>query len=118
MMDNIRSAFERSGMTLNELGEGLGYDGPTARKRAWILLHRTSDPRVSTVLAVAGLSKSVTITMLRHSAATHLLDLGVDVRNVQKVLGHDRLATTMRYMLLSYNQQPHVHPLDLLPPAE
>jgi transcriptional regulator with XRE-family HTH domain len=53
VMDNIRSAFERSGMTLNELGEGLGYDGPTARKRAWLLLYRTSDPRISTVLAVA-----------------------------------------------------------------
>lgn len=53
VMDNIRSAFERSGMTLTELGEGLGYDGPTARKRAWSLLYRTSDPRISTVLAVA-----------------------------------------------------------------
>ena len=53
VMDNIRSAFERSGMTLNELGEGLGYDGPTAKKRAWLLLYRTSDPRISTVIAVA-----------------------------------------------------------------
>ena len=53
VMDNMRSAFERSGMTLAELGEGLGYDGPTARKRAWSLLYRTSDPRISTVLAVA-----------------------------------------------------------------
>ena len=53
VMDNIRSEFELSGMTLNELGEGLGYDGPTARKRAWFLLYRTSDPRISTVLAVA-----------------------------------------------------------------
>ena len=53
IMDNIRNAFERSGMTLNELGEGLGYDGPTAKKRAWYLLYRTSDPRISTVLAVA-----------------------------------------------------------------
>ena len=35
VMDNIRNAFERSGMTLNELGEGLGYNGPTAKKRAW-----------------------------------------------------------------------------------
>ncbi len=53
VMDNIRSAFHRSDMTLNELGEGLGYDGPTAKKRAWFLLYRTSDPRISTVLAVA-----------------------------------------------------------------
>ena len=53
VMDNMRSAFERSGMTLTKLGEGLGYDGPTARKRAWSLLYRTSDPRISTVLNVA-----------------------------------------------------------------
>jgi len=52
-MSNIRDAFKRSGVTLNELGEGLGYDGPTAKKRAWLLLYRTSDPRISTVLAVA-----------------------------------------------------------------
>jgi DNA-binding phage protein len=53
VMDNIRQAFERSGLTLNELGEGLGYDRPTAKKRAWFVLHRTPDPRISTVLAVA-----------------------------------------------------------------
>lgn len=53
VMDNIRKAFQRSGMTLNELGECLGYDGPTAKKRAWFLLYRTSDPRISTVLVVA-----------------------------------------------------------------
>ena len=53
VMENIRAAFERSGLTLNQLGEGLGYEGPTAKKRAWFLLYRTSDPRISTVLAVA-----------------------------------------------------------------
>jgi transcriptional regulator with XRE-family HTH domain len=53
VMDNIRNLFERSGMTLKELGEGLGYDGQNAKKRAWFLLYRTSDPRISTVLAVA-----------------------------------------------------------------
>jgi hypothetical protein len=53
VMDNIRTGFECSGMTLNELGEGLGYQGPTAKKRAWSLLYRTTDPRISTVIAVA-----------------------------------------------------------------
>jgi hypothetical protein len=53
VMDNIRSAFQRSGLTLNDLGEGLGYHGPTAAKRAWFLLYRTSDPRISTVITVA-----------------------------------------------------------------
>lgn len=40
-------------MTLNILGESLGHDGPTAKKRERFLLYRTSDPRISTLLAVA-----------------------------------------------------------------
>lgn len=67
---------------------------------------------------LARLTKSITIYTLRHSAATHLLELGVDPRTLQKMLGHGRLSTTMRYLLLSYDrEQRPVHPLELLPGA-
>ena len=65
---------------------------------------------------LARIAKTVTISVLRHSAAVHWLELGVDLRTLQKVLGHGRLSTTLRYMQLTYRQQSHVHPLDLLPP--
>jgi site-specific recombinase XerD len=65
---------------------------------------------------LARIAKTVTISVLRHSAAVHWLELGVDLRTLQKILGHGRLSTTLRYMQLTYRQQSHVHPLDLLPP--
>jgi hypothetical protein len=72
VMGNIRTEFERSGMTLNELGEGLGYHGPTATKRAWSLLYRTSDPRVSAVLAVAATLGIKINDLVKRSSGTRL----------------------------------------------
>ncbi|NVO14425.1 MAG: tyrosine-type recombinase/integrase [Rhodoplanes sp.] len=49
----------------------------------------------------AGLSRRVTPHMLRHTAATLLIETGVDIRFVQRLLGHASIATTEIYTHVS-----------------
>ena len=47
--------------------------------------------------ADAKINKKVSVHSLRHSYATHLLESNVNLRVVQKILGHTRIETTTRY---------------------
>jgi transcriptional regulator with XRE-family HTH domain len=47
IMDRVRILFERSGLSLDELGHRMGYSGDPARKSAWQFLRKTRDPRLS-----------------------------------------------------------------------
>ena len=50
----------------------------------------------------AGVTRAhVSIHTLRHSYATHLLEAGLNIRFIQRSLGHGRLETTMRYLHLT-----------------
>lgn len=48
-----------------------------------------------------GFKKRITPHMLRHTAATQLIEAGVDIRFVQKLLGHASIATTQIYTQVS-----------------
>lgn len=66
---------------------------------------------------VAGLPRDAGIHTLRHSFATHLLESGVDLHTIQRLLGHGHTSTTMRYLHLAQSRLTGAtSPLELLDP--
>lgn len=72
--------------------EGKGYDGRYSQRGVqWA---------VKSVAKEAGILKEVHTHMFRHSFATHLLEDGVNILSVQKLLGHASIDSTMVYLHL------------------
>ena len=77
---------------------------PTALQRAY-----------HTAKLRAGITKPGGIHALRHAFATHLLEAGVDIHTIQRLLGHGHLSTTTRYFQLTrHTEMGPDSPLDLL----
>ncbi|MEW5746754.1 MAG: integron integrase [Nitrospirota bacterium] len=81
--------------------------------------HHISDKSIQLALRdalrQAGIVKHATVHTLRHSFATHLLQNGINIREVQSLLGHKNVETTMIYthVLRNMANAPQ-SPLDVL----
>jgi|GEM_PF-1394120 len=67
--------------------------------------------------SLAGITKSGGIHTLRHDFASHLLEGGVDLFTIQKLMGHGHIGTTSRYLRLigpQFRPPKNIDPLDLL----
>ena len=56
----------------------------------------------------AGISIHITPHMFRHSVATYLLEEGVDIMYIQKILGHSSIKTTQIYLHIASKKQMEI----------
>lgn len=86
------------------------------------LRHKLSDQSVRFMInryaELAGIEQHITPHMFRHSFATLLLEQDVDIRYIQRMLGHSSISTTEIYTHVSNSKQKdilvHKHPRNLM----
>lgn len=77
--------------------ERLSVDPRSGKVRRHHISEAAIQNAVKNAAKKAGIAKHATVHTLRHSFATHLLMNGVNIREVQELLGHKHLETTMVY---------------------
>lgn len=93
----------------------LSVDPLTGKVRRHHISPSSIQKIVAGVVRKAGIVKHASVHTLRHSFATHLLMNGVNIREVQELLGHKNVETTMIYthVLRNMSKAP-MSPLDTL----
>jgi integron integrase len=76
---------------------GLSVDPEDGEVKRYHLHSRLLQNAVKEALKKAGIVKHASVHTLRHSFATHLLMSGVNIREIQTLMGHRNVETTMIY---------------------
>jgi integron integrase len=91
----------------------LSVDPRTRIRRRHHFYEQTLSRAIGVAARQARIAKPVTSHTLRHSFATHLMQLGYDIRTIQELLGHKDVNTTMIYThVLNRGGRGVVSPLD------
>ncbi len=87
----------------------------TGEEGRWHLDESLMQRAVKQAILEAGINKNASCHTFRHSFATHLLEIGYDIRTIQELLGHSDVSTTMVYThVLNRGAGGVVSPLDRL----
>jgi integrase/recombinase XerC len=86
-----------------------GTSALLVNQRGGRLTTRSVGRIVKRIAVAKGLSPEVHPHTLRHAFGTHMLEEGADLRAIQELLGHERLATTQRYTQLSVKHVMNVY---------
>jgi len=93
----------------------LSRDPESGKMRRHHMHDKTLQSAMKRTVKRAGIIKPASLHTLRHSFATHLLLQGVDIREIQELLGHKSLETTMIYThVVGQFTNRAVSPLDML----
>ncbi len=87
----------------------LGRDGKQGRSATEPVSRKTAQAALRRVVAELGINKRVSPHTLRHCYATHLLEAGVNLRLIQKYLGHRSLKATSIYLHLTSLGEERAH---------
>lgn len=109
--DSVRAALSTYMPWRQQLLATLKKNTPALliNQRGGRLTTRSVGRIVKRIAVAKGLSPDVHPHTLRHAFGTHMLEEGADLRAIQELLGHERLATTQRYTQLSIKHMMNVY---------